>query len=141
MGSRGDALTRQTVFERAGGRCEYCSTPARFAPEALSVEHIIPLSRGGASDASNLALACQGCNNHKYTRVTACDPITGRWVPLFHPRRHRWTDHFAWNQDATLVIGLTCLGRATVEALQLNRPGLVGLREALVAFGVHPPAD
>lgn len=139
MPNRVTAAARRIAAARACGRCEYCQTPERFVPEALSIEHIVPRSRGGASGAENLCLACQGCNNHKYIRVSARDPVTERQVPLFHPRKHRWQDHFAWSPDATMVIGLTAIGRATVEALRLNRPGLVALREALVAFGVHPP--
>ena len=141
MPDRVTAAARRIAVARAGGRCEYCRTPERFAPEALSVEHIIPRSRGGASHAENLALACQGCNNHKYTRISARDPVTERQAPLFHPRKHRWRDHFAWSPDATLVIGLTAIGRATIEALQMNRAGVIGLREALVAFGAHPPDE
>ena len=49
-------------------------------------------------------------------------------VPLYHPRQHRWPDHFAWNEDTTIVIGLTPTGRATVEALRLNRENVVNLR-------------
>jgi hypothetical protein len=141
MSERVNAAARRAVIERAGDRCEYCKTPARFAPDALTVDHIVPASRGGSSGAENLAQACQGCNGRKYTRVTARDPVTDRLVPLFNPRRHRWKEHFAWSHDGTLVIGLTATGRATAETLELNRRGLVGLREALVAFGAHPPAD
>ena len=139
MAGRVSAAVRRIVRARARGRCEYCQTPEQFAPEALSVEHIVPRSGGGASGVENLALSCQGCNNHKYTRVSARDPVTDRMAPLFHPRKHRWPDHFAWNPDATTVVGLTAIGRATIEALRLNRPGLIGLREVLVVFGVHPP--
>ncbi len=47
--------------------------------------------------------------------------------------------HFAWSADFSLIIGLTPTGRATVEALQLNREGVVNLRRALYALGEHPP--
>jgi len=106
--------------------------------QAFSVEHIDPRSQEGANTIDNLALACQGCNNHKYTKTYANDPITGQQVPLFHPRRHSWQDHFAWNEDFTLIVGVTPTGRATVAALQLNRPGLVNLRRILHAAGEHP---
>jgi len=89
----------------------------------------------------NLALACQGCNNHKYTKTEGYDPVTGDMVPLYHPRRQRWRDHFAWNEDFTLIIGLTPTGRATVETLWLNREGLVNLRRILYALGEHPPVE
>ena len=60
-------------------------------------------------------------------------------MPLFHPREQRWEEHFTWNSDFTLIIGLTPTGRATISALQLNRSGLVNLRRVLYAIGEHPP--
>lgn len=130
---------RDRVFERAGGRCEYCRCPADFSSQSFSLEHIRPRSRRGSTLFANTALACQGCNNHKFTKTHAPDPVSGDIVPLFHPRKHRWDDHFVWSADFTLVIGLTPIGRATVDALQLNRPGLVNLRRVLVLAGEHPP--
>lgn len=38
-------------------------------------------------------------------------------MSLYHPRLQQWGEYFAWNDDFTLVIGLTPTGRATVEAL------------------------
>ena len=96
-------------------------------------------SAGGTDEPANLAFSCQGCNNHKYTAVTALDPATGATVTLFHARRQRWEDHFSWNEDFTLVIGLTPTGRATVEKLRLNREGIVNLRKVLRRAGEHPP--
>jgi len=139
--SRVTAQQKKTVAERARGRCEYCASQARFAVQPFSVEHIIPKSQGGQTTLGNLALACQGCNNYKYTKTEGRDPVSGESVPLYHPRQQQWRDHFAWNDDFTLVIGLTPIGRATIEALQLNRDGLVNLRRILYAMGEHPPAD
>lgn len=130
---------RAAVFERAHGCCEYCQSQERFSPDTFSVEHILPLSQNGPTISENLALACQGCNNRKYTATTALDPITHQPAPLFHPRQHHWGEHFAWNDDCTIVLGLTPIGRATVEKLQLNRVGLVNLRRILFALGEHPP--
>jgi 5-methylcytosine-specific restriction endonuclease McrA len=81
----------------------------------------MPRSRGGATAADNLALACQGCNNHKYQKVSVPDPVTGEIVALYHPRRDQWAEHFAWNEDCSLLIGITAIGRATIAALLLNR--------------------
>ncbi len=132
---------REFVARRAGGRCEYCRSPAAFAHQSFSLEHIRPRSRKGKRSLANLALSCQGCNNHKYNRTKTRDPVSGANVPLFHPRRHRWADHFAWSDDATQIMGLTRIGRATVEALQLNREALVNLRRILVEAGEHPPEN
>jgi len=132
---------KNDVVERAKGCCEYCRSQARFAMQSFSVEHIVPRSRDGKTEIENLALACQGCNNHKYTKTEGRDPVNGDLVPLYHPRAQRWRDHFAWNEDCTLIIGLTPVGRATVEALYLNREGLINLRRVLYTMGMHPPAE
>ena len=129
------------VVERAKGCCEYCRSQVRFAIQSFSVEHIVPRSRGGKTEFENLALACQGCNNHKYTKTKGRDPVNGEIVPLYHPRLQRWREHFAWNEDCVLIIGLTPVGRATVGALCLNRDGLINLRRVLYITGMHPPAE
>ena len=128
------------VVERAKGCCEYCRSQVRFAMQSFSVEHIVPRSRGGKTEFENLALACQGCNNHKYTKTKGRDPVNGEIVPLYHPRLQRWREHFAWNEDCVLIIGLTPVGRATVGALCLNRDGLINLLRVLYITGMHPPA-
>lgn len=130
-----------SVAKRARGACEYCRSQARFATQSFSVEHVIPLDRGGDDDPENLALACQGSNNHKYIRTEARDPVGGTMVPLFHPRRQLWKEHFVWSSDFTQILGRTPTGRATVDALRLNREGLVNLRRVLYAMGEHPPSE
>lgn len=130
---------RARVLERAGGCCEYCRSPAAFSQQSFSVEHILPRSRRGRTALANTALSCQGCNNHTFTKTHGRDPATEEIVPLFHPRKHRWQDHFASSEDLTLIVGLTPTGRATVEALKLNRVGLVNLRRVLARVGEHPP--
>jgi hypothetical protein len=132
---------KQFVRQRARGCCEYCLSQAKFSPDAFSIEHIIPLSKEGSSDPDNLALACQGCNNFKYSLTEATDPITGESIPLFHPRQDSWNDHFIWSDKSIQMIGLTPTGRATIDCLRLNREGVVNLREVLQAIGQHPPQD
>ncbi len=127
------------MAKRALDCCEYCCSQARYSTQSFSVEHVWPRDKGGPTTLANLALACQGCNNHKHIKIEARDPINKELVPLFHPRRQRWNDHFAWDDSCTLVIGLTPTGRATVEALHLNREGLINLRRVLTAIGHHPP--
>ncbi len=129
------------MLARACGCCEYCRSQERFSTQTLSIEHIQPRSQGGRTIPANLALACQGCNNHKYNKMRGIDPATGELVPLYHPRKHRWSDHFAWNEDRTLILGLTPTGLATIATLHLNREGVVNLRRALYALGKHPPPE
>lgn len=133
------AELRRLVFKRVRGCCEYRRCQVRYSPGNFHIEHIHPVELGGATVAENLALACQGCNSHKYTKVTARDPGTGKVVALFHPREHAWDEHFGWNEDCSLILGLTPTGRATVLALQLNRERVVNLRRVLYQAQEHPP--
>jgi hypothetical protein len=138
MPDPGRSTLRRTVEQRAKGRCEYCQSPAKYSTQRFSLEHIIPRSQGATTSLDNIALACQGCNNHKYNKVNAVDTVTNQLVALFQPRTQRWQDHFTWDERFELIIGLTATGRATVEALQLNRPELINLRKLLYAAGEHP---
>lgn len=84
-------------------------------------------------------IACQGCNNFKYSHIQAIDPINGKPAPIYHPRQCSWYDHFMWSKDMTRILGLTPIGRATVDRLRLNREGVVNLRQVLHSIGQHPP--
>lgn len=132
---------RRLVIDRAKGCCEYCVSQMAFATQSFSVEHILPRARGGSSELENLALSCQGCNNHKFTKTEGFDPLTRQTAPLFHPREQQWRDHFTWNEDYTIVVGLTPIGRATVNELYLNRSGVINLRRVLFASGEHLPSE
>jgi hypothetical protein len=133
------AKLKAEVAQRANGCCEYCRSQAQFSPDPFSIEHIMPRSQGGTDNSNNLALACQGCNNRKYTHIKGRDPINGELVTLYHPRNQLWEAHFVWNEDFVIVVGLTPTGRATIERLQLNREGVVNLRRVLRAINQHPP--
>lgn len=135
------ARLRRLVTDRARGCCEYCRSQARFAPEPFSVEHIVPRYTGGLRVELNLALSCQGGNNHKAIKTGGHDPVTGLPASLFNPREENWSEHFTWSDDYTTVQGMTPTGRATVTALKLNREGLVNIRRVLYAMGEHPPAE
>jgi hypothetical protein len=54
------AVRREVLNE---GKCAYCGE--RFFP--LTVDHIMPLSRGGTDSRSNLTAACWPCNSEKLT--------------------------------------------------------------------------
>ena len=72
-----------------------------------------------------------------YGAIRAIDPVTGGLVPLFHPRRDRWSDAFQL-VDARIV-ARTAAARATVRLLQLNRPERVAERAVLVATALLRP--
>jgi len=133
------AKLKEAIARQAGDCCEYCRSQAQYCPDPFSIEHITPRSRGGTDAVENLALSCQGCNSRKYTHTEAYDPVSGNLVPLYHPRWQQWTDHFVWSEDYAQMIGLTPVGRATIDRLQLNRKGVVNLRQVLRAIDRHPP--
>ena len=86
---------RRLIIERARECYEYCRSQMQYSMDPFSVEHIIPYALGGETELENLALACQGCNGCKHLKVQGYDSALGRDVPLFHPRRERWEDHFS----------------------------------------------
>lgn len=135
------AKLKRLVIARAHNCCEYCRNQVQFAMQSFSIEHIKPRQAGGKTILDNLALASEGCNSHKHTTTKAVDPLSEDLVPLYNPRRQRWDEHFAWNTNSTIIIGLTSIGRATIDALKMNRRGVVNLRRVLYAMGEHPPDE
>ena len=130
------AGTRALVWRRAEGRCEYCRVHQDdFDFFTFHVEHIIPRQHGGTDDPENLCLACRECNSAKGTNLAGL--LRGKIVPLFHPRRQVWSDHFRWR--GRMVVGLTPTGRATITALQMNRPSILFIRHEESERGRHPP--
>ena len=101
------------------------------------IEHIIPQCQRRAFRIGESALACPGCNLHKAGRITAIDPVTGDPCNYFTP---------SWNMAGPLPVngyqieGLTAVGRATMEALNLNHSRRQRIREVEEVFGLilHP---
>jgi len=124
--------TRNKIASAAHFRCEYCQTAQEISGAQMHVEHIIPLVRGGRSDESNLCLACAWCNSYKWAQ-------THVEVPLFNPRTQQWHDHFRWSVNRVYIIGLTVIGRATVDTLKMNNVFIVPARRHWVEAGWHPP--
>lgn len=130
------ARLRQLVVSRSSFRCGYCHL-SQFGQEAtFHIDHVSPITRGGRTSVDNLALACVSCSLRKGARVAAIDPATGGEVPIFNPRRDVWSETFSW--EGVRLIGLTPTGRATVQALDLNRPLILAIRQEEAALGRHP---
>jgi 5-methylcytosine-specific restriction endonuclease McrA len=127
---------RRLVAARANGRCEYCRLAQAGQEATFHIDHIVPRAAGGTTRPDNLALACVSCSLRKEARRSAVDPATGRTVPLFHPRRQRWLDHFRWR--GVRVIGRTPTGRATAAALRMSRPLILAIRREEAQRGRHP---
>lgn len=132
---------RARIREQAADRCGYCLSPQHLVLGPLEIEHIVPTASGGTNDEENLWLACRMCNSFKSTQTHAVDPATGRRSRLFNPRIEPWSRHFHWSDDATQIIGVTAIGRATVAALKLNHVIAVMVRQSWVVAGWHPPQE
>ena len=54
---------KKTIYAKANGKCAICGKPIKF--KEMTVDHKIPLSKGGTNDLSNLQLAHLMCNRAK----------------------------------------------------------------------------
>ena len=57
-------LARKNILRRDGHRCQYCGRR-----ESLTIDHVLPKSRGGKDRWTNLVAACIECNNRKGNRT------------------------------------------------------------------------
>lgn len=130
------------VRAAALNRCGYCLSPQHLVMARLEIEHIIPISKQGSNDESNLWLACPLCNRYKSDKTTGVDLETSEIVKLFNPRVQIWSEHFRWTEDGLRIVGRTSTGRATVTTLHLSDdPDAIEVRSYWVMAGWHPPRD
>jgi hypothetical protein len=73
------------------------------------------------------------CNLHKGPNLTGIDPQTVQVVPLFHPRRDRWHEHFVF--AGTRIQGISATGRATVQVLAMNDARRLEVRREVLKYG------
>ena len=131
------ARLRRHVVERADNRCEYCRLAQTGQEATFHIDHIVPVAAGGDTSPENLALACVSCSLRNGARVLALDPHTSEHVSLFNPRLDSWQAHFRW--QGLTVIGTTTKGRATVDALRMNRALALAIRQEEAHRARHPP--
>jgi hypothetical protein len=110
--------------------------PEQYDRPTFEVEHIIAKQHDGLTTSANLAWACFACNKRKGPNLSGIDARSARIVPLFHPRRHKWSRHFRFR--GAVLVGRTPTGRATVSVLGMNAPHRVRLRAELIDEGVFP---
>ena len=70
----------------------------------LQVDHVKPVARGGSNSEDNLCLACELCNQYKWTKTDGIDPQSEERVPLFNPRVQKWSDHFSWSTSGVEIV-------------------------------------
>ena len=79
-------LTRRNILERDRHCCQYCN----YKGEHLTLDHVIPRSRGGADTWENLVAACVRCNVNKGNRT----PKEADMILRSQPRRPYSSLHF-----------------------------------------------
>lgn len=86
-------VTNTFLFARDQYQCQYCGrTGAELKPrEALTRDHLIPLSRGGANEWTNVVTACSSCNTRKSNRL----PNEIGMYPLHVPVEPHFV-HLSW---------------------------------------------
>lgn len=57
---KGVVMSRHNIFKRDGGKCQYCGVN-----KDLTIDHVVPRSKGGKSTWTNLVTACKKCNSRK----------------------------------------------------------------------------
>ena len=72
-------LTKHRLFARDRNVCAYCG--GQYTEPGLTVEHIVPVSRGGRHEWTNVVTACRSCNTRKGNRR----PEEARMPLLFVP--------------------------------------------------------
>jgi len=132
---------RRLIAERFYHRCSYCQTSELIVGSSFTVDHILPEALDGLTIVENLSLACWPCNLRKDKRIAALDPTSKERVRLFHPILEVWNEHFRWDADGLLIVGLTPSGRATVHALKMNDRERVNSRRLWIEAGWHPPKE
>lgn len=60
-------FSRRNIFERDQHKCQYCGK--KLPKPELSIDHVVPRSKGGADSWENLVLACLKCNVRKANRT------------------------------------------------------------------------
>jgi hypothetical protein len=103
MSKKFSSVIQSEIRIRANYLCEYCHALEKWQYVAFTIDHVIPLTQGGDDGLDNLALACFHCNRRKGNLVSIKDLASGDDIPLFHPRRERWQDHFIWSADGRVI--------------------------------------
>lgn len=133
MTSRASERLRQQVRRRAKGRCEYCLVHEDDSYVGYQLDHIIARKHGGTTTLNNLAYACTLCNRYKGSDIATPASTTDEVVPLFHPRKQRWKDHFVL--EGAKIVPVSATGRATITLLRLNTPERELERQELLRAG------
>lgn len=77
---------KKTIYAKCDGKCAICGKPVQF--KHMTVDHKVPLSKGGTNELSNLQLSCLECNRMKSDFLTE----------EFMERISKIRRHYFWNK-------------------------------------------
>lgn len=83
-GERSVVFSRKNIFKRDRYTCQYCGKQP--GPEELTIDHVMPRSRGGTSTWENCLLACVECNKRKADKT----PEEAKMPPRKAPKKPSW---------------------------------------------------
>ncbi len=105
------AFSRRNVAKRDHHTCQYCGAQPGW--DQITIDHILPRSRGGASSWTNCVAACAACNAEKADRTPEQagmrlrkTPVRPLWKPLFAAREARvesWSRFLAHEPELALA--------------------------------------
>jgi len=81
-------FSRTSIMDRDRHTCQYCGRP--FPRTQLTIDHVVPQSRGGGDSWENLVIACLACNVRKGNRT----PEEAGMPLLRRPVKPAWIPHF-----------------------------------------------
>lgn len=105
-------FSRHSIFERDRNTCQYCGK--RHSKNQLTIDHVVPQSRGGDDSWENVVVACLDCNVKKGSRTPEeagmpliRRPVKPAWIPHYGariPHDHltvwqRFVDTASWNLE------------------------------------------
>ncbi len=103
-------FSRQNIYARDKYRCQYCGE--RYPSEELTYDHVIPRSRGGKTEWTNIVTCCVDCNRKKGGRTPkeagmklVRKPTKPTWMPAlritigFREVPQCWRDYLYWNVE------------------------------------------
>jgi 5-methylcytosine-specific restriction endonuclease McrA len=83
---KGVRLSRENIFLRDQHTCQYCHK--KIVAKELTLDHVMPASRGGGKSWENLVAACHRCNHKKGNRTPdeanmplRTQPVRLKWSP------------------------------------------------------------
>ena len=107
------AFSRRNLFKRDHYQCQYCGVQP--GGDELTIDHVVPRSKGGVSSWTNCVLACIACNKRKADRTPreagmklATVPSRPKWKPLYARHAVRVESWSKFISEAYWNVSLEC---------------------------------